>query len=100
MNGIERETFSGMEVEDKLNVLYDYHVSMHNLVFRMFAEKCPAQAAACNKRMDDLEARGLGRDEHLKNIDARKWWNTAASAVGGVIGGAVAILAKTFFVEK
>ena len=97
MNGIERATFSEMDSDDKLNVLYDYHVSMHNLIYRMFSENCPRQAATCSKRMDDLEARGNKRDLHLENIDKRKWWNTAASAVGGVIGGAAAIMAKIFF---
>ena len=97
LNGIERATFSEMETDDKLNVLYDYHVSMHNLIYRMFSENCPRQAASCSKRMEVIEDKNDKRDIRLEKIEKSRLWNTAASAVGGVIGGAAAIMAKIFF---
>ena len=100
LNGIERATFSEMGTEDKLNVLFDYHVSTHNLIYRMFSENCPRQSAACSKRMDEIEDKEIKREIRLEKIENRRWWNAAASTVGGVIGGAAAIIAKTFFVGK
>lgn len=100
LNGIERGTFQGMEVEDKLNVLFDYHVSLHNLVYSMFAERCPRQQAECSQKISQLEEEGDDREKRLRNMEGRKLWNTAASALGGIIGGAAAILAKVMFVDK
>jgi hypothetical protein len=89
-----------METEDKLNVLFDYHVSLHNLVYSMFAERCPRQFEACSKRIDGLEENSAERDKRLQVIENRKWWNTAAAGIGGVIGGFVAITAKWLLDSK
>lgn len=89
LNGIERETFEGMDTRTQNLVLYDYHVSIHNMLYRLtdrIDKQCPKQFKECDARFD--------------KIDARKWWHVAASTVGGFFGGATAILAKTFFIEK
>ena len=81
-NGISRDTFMHMESDDKLAVLFDYVTSIHNRL----ANECPARAEACDKRFDALEQ--------------RRWYNTAASGVGGIIGGFIAITAKWLLESK
>jgi hypothetical protein len=36
-------------------------------------------------------------EDRFKNIEKRKWWNTAASAGGGIIGGFTAMIVKFKF---
>ena len=93
LNGIEKATFQGMEVEDKLNVLFDYHVSMHNLVYRLLSEQCPKQHNDCGERMEKAEGR-------IDKIEHQRWMNITASSFGGIIGGFVAMVSKWLFLDK
>lgn len=86
LNGIERSTFAGMEVEDKLAVLFDYHVSMHNMLYRLMSEHCPQQEKECDKR--------------FKKIEQGKLYHTMASGIGGILGGFIAIVAKWLMVDR
>ena len=36
-------------------------------------------------------------ETRVKKLEKAKWWNTAASAVGGVFGGIIAVIGKWFF---
>lgn len=93
LNGIEKDTFHGMETEDKLNVLFDYHVSMHNLIYRLLSEQCPKQKEDCGGRMDKLDGR-------VGKLEGRKWISATASAAGGIVGGFVAIVSKWLITGK
>ena len=86
LNGIEKSTFAGMDVENKLAVLFDYHVSMHNMLYQLISQHCPEQARAC--------------EERFRKIEHGKFYNTLASGVGGVVGGFVAIVAKWLMVDR
>ena len=100
LNGIERDTFKQMETDDKINVLFDYHVSLHNLIYRLLSEQCPRQAAACGTHFTAVETKIDDIDKRVKPLESSRWWNTAASGVGGVIGGFVAITAKWLLESK
>ena len=49
-----------------------------------------AQTRECDSRFCSVE-------DEINTINARKWFHAGASAVGGFIGGAIAVIGKTIF---
>ena len=71
-NGISRETYTGMDADSKLNVLFDLQQENH--------------ACSCETR-DRLEI--------LENkYDRRKRFDTAVSGASGFVGGALMVFIK------
>ena len=90
MAEITKETFKGMSVDSKLEVLFDYMTDMlENEPVRVKARdvQCLLKAESCNKRFKKVE------DSVIKN----KVFNTAASFAGGFIGGWSAVWASFKF---
>jgi hypothetical protein len=71
-NGISRDTYLGMDVDSKLNVLFDYAQKQHD-------KSCATS--------DQLEALS-DRFEKRKRVD------TAVSGASGFIGGALMVFVK------
>ena len=72
MNGITKETFKECDTDSKLDILFDYIQDIHN-----------EQAT----RPAECEAR-------FKALENQKPFNTAVSAIMGIVGGAAAVFAK------
>lgn len=73
MNGfpVEKDTYVGAEGKTRRELQYD--------MFHHIWESARAQ------------------DRRVAKLERAKWWNTAASAVGGVFGGIIAVMGKWFF---
>lgn len=71
-NGITRDTYARMDVESKLNVLFDYAIESH---------RC---ACANEEKIEELD----------KKFDHRKRMDTTISGGAGFIGGALMIFIK------
>ena len=80
MNGYSKQTFEAADSGTKLNILFDCVLTIHGQIKNQSDVICPQRIAECESR--------------FKKIEHTKWWNTAASACGGVIGGAVAMVGK------
>ncbi len=78
MNGISRDTFEGMDVASKLNVLYDCAIQSHT-----------TQTDTRNK-VETLE----------KKFDRRKKIDTGIAGVAGLIGGFLAHFSEYFMRGK
>jgi hypothetical protein len=78
-NGISKDTFSRYDENSKLDTLFDY---IHE-IYEVSQAKCPEQQKICDTR--------------FHKIESRKWINTWAAGVGGVIGGIVAVVFKSIF---
>lgn len=63
-------------------------------------EKLPIQAqrTLLYENLLDVKEQTCGQikacDERFAKIENRKWWSAAWSAIGGVIGGAAAVIGK------
>jgi len=68
------EIFKTLPVEQQRLVFFENLIEIQ----KHFSE----QVGSCNDR--------------FKKIEKRRWWNTAASGIGGVIGGFVAMVARAF----
>ena len=85
MSGITKDTFQGMEVTDKLNVLFDYvHDIAENAPKRVHDRdvKCARQVAECGTQFGNI----------WKAVKKNRMLNTAAASVGGSVGGATTVL--------
>ena len=80
MNGYSKKTFEAADSDTKLNILFDCVLTIHSKIENHHEIICPSRLAECELR--------------FKKIEHIRWWNTAASACGGVIGGAVAMVGK------
>lgn len=69
-NGIEKDTFQGMQTEAKLNVLFDY--------VREIRDKPECQIGKCEPR--------------LKKLEDRKWKDRGISSASGLFGGFIAVI--------
>ena len=85
MNGYSKQTFEAADSDTKLNILFDCVLTIHSKIQNQSDIICPQRIAECELR--------------FKKIEHTRWWNTAASACGGVIGGAVAMVGK-YWISK
>ena len=79
MNEIKKSTFEGMDVDSKLNVLFDLQTNVQ--------PHCARQAEACDSRFDEIEGR------------VKKWGLTHLFLIPpfSFIGGFAAMFAKFKF---
>lgn len=82
LNGYTKETYEKASTDTKLNMLFDYVTAIHGRL----SIGCPARLEACDGR--------------FKAIEKRKWVSAGASFSGGVLGGFIAIIAKTVWPFK
>ena len=77
MNEIKKETFEGMDVSSKLNVLFDLQTNV--------APHCKARAAHCDGRFEELER------------DVKRWGIAHLFLIPpfSFLGGFIALVAKT-----
>ncbi len=86
MSGITKETFQEMNMESKMDVLFDYLSEMQNLAPKRVRDrdiKCARQVKECDNKFGDV----------WKAIKRNRILNSGASAAGGFAGGAVTLLA-------
>jgi hypothetical protein len=95
MEGISKDTFQKMDVESKLDVLFDYVHEIHQGAPKRVRDrdkKCAKQIAICYDRFGDLEEEcETAKDNFQKVLKVRMFLNTTASLVGGFIGGFMAV---------
>jgi len=87
MSGISKDTFQDMSVDSKLCVLFDYMQEIQHAQPKRVRDrdlKCEKRQSECNVRFKKIE-----------NAAAKhKVWNTAASSIGGFVGGWSAVWAS------
>lgn len=80
---VSRESFNSADEETKLLLIYDM-LNQQNEMLRLHAE---VQATDCKQR-------GEGYDTRLKKLEGRRKVDTGVAALGGVLGGAIAVIVK------
>lgn len=79
---VTKESFQRMSADSKLDVLYDYIVSLHS--------RETAKENACDKRQEGCEKR-------FKGLENRKIRDMSLSSAAGLIGGWLAVMTKKYF---
>ena len=86
MNGVTKETFRAYPVENKLDTIFDYIEAIHGTL-DCRKDKCDERRETCDERIEKIE----------KAQTKWKLYSTTTAFLGGIIGGAGAILAKGAF---
>ena len=78
-NGVSRETYEHLPVDDKLNILFDYIQRLYDIS----TEADNRMIELCDKRHAEIL-------NEINRLDRKKVVNAAASAGGGFVGGIAA----------